>query len=268
MKSDKPFVSVAMGVRYRKSELYLLKRSISSILDQTYTDFELLICDDGSSPQAMKMLEQLTERNQRIHLIRPGNCLNLAPKLNACIRLSKGTYIARMDDDDYSAPERFEKQVHYLEENRDVSFAGCNVRLYRGGKIVGRRQFPDHPSVQDFYFVQPFIHPALMFRKEALVAAGGYSEDKHQILCEDYDLLLRLYAAGYTGVNLEEELLDYTVPQTAKGNRRMGHRWNEAVTRMARFRDLGVMPHAFPYVVKPLAVGLIPEPVLSRIKKH
>ena len=105
-----------------------------------------------------------------------------------------------------------------------------------------------------------------MFRSEALTAVNGYSEDKRCILCEDYDLLLRLYAKGFRGMNLQEALLDYTVPVTAKGGRKMRHRWNEAVTRWRRFRELGVLPGALPYVVKPLAVGLVPEPLLSRMK--
>ena len=115
--------------------------------------------------------------------------------------------------------------------------------------------------------VQPYIHPTLLFRREALAAVGGYSEEKHCILCEDYDLLLRLYAQGYSGANLQERLFDYTVPATAKGSRRMCHRWNEAVTRYRRFRQLGVLPGALPYVVKPLAVGLLPEPILRRWKE-
>ena len=81
-----------------------------------------------------------------------------------------------------------------------------------------------------------------MFRKDVLLNVGGYSEEKSCILCEDYDLLLRLYAAGYHGYNLQECLLDYTVSATAKGNRKMSHRWNEVVTRFHRFRELGVLP--------------------------
>ena len=67
-------------------------------------------------------------------------------------------------------------------------------------------------------------------------------------------------------MNLQENLLDYTLPQTAKGSRKMRHRWNETVTRYCRFRELGILPQALPYVIKPLAVGLLPEPVLRRLK--
>ena len=65
---------------------------------------------------------------------------------------------------------------------------------------------------------------------------------------------------------MQEVLFDYTIPATAKGNRKMRHRWNEAVTRYRRFGELGLLPGALPYVVKPLAVGLLPEKVLKRLK--
>ena len=105
-----------------------------------------------------------------------------------------------------------------------------------------------------------------MLRRECLEAVGNYSEEKSVLLCEDYDLLLRLYAKGYQGANLQEILFDYTVPPTAKGNRRMRHRWNESVTRWRRFGEMGLLPGALPYVVKPLVVGMLPEKLLRKVK--
>ena len=108
----------------------------------------------------------------------------------------------------------------------------------------------------------------MMFRREVLLAVGGYSEEPYCILCEDYDLLLRLYAAGYRGMNQQEVLLDYTVLGSTHSGRKMQHRWNETVTRYRRFRELGLLPEKFLYVVKPLAVGMIPTPLLIRLKRH
>ena len=143
-----------------------------------------------------------------------------------------------------------------------------NVALVRDGTSIGKRSFPEYPTVQDFYITQPYIHPALIFRREVLEAVGGYSERKSCVLCEDYDLLLRLYKKGFYGANLQEILLNYTVPVTAKGNRNMKHRWNESVVRWQRFYELGVLPGAIPYVIKPLAVGLLSESILAEIKKR
>lgn len=265
---QKPLISVLMGVYYRRSEVSLLTRSVNSILSQSVADLELLICDDGSNEDSRQWLDDAAKRDSRIRLIRKGTVFDLASKLNLCLTEAKGRWIARMDDDDYARPQRFERQLAYLEDNPQITFVGCNVNLVCDGEIVGRRTFVEYPQVQDFYFKQPFIHPSLTFKREELAAVGGYSEDKRQQLCEDYDLLLRLYGAGYRGANLQEILLDYTVPATAKGSRKMKHRWNEAVTRYQRFKELGVLPGALPYVVKPLAVGLLPEFVLKRLKKN
>lgn len=261
-----PLISVLMGVYYHRPDLALLERSVRSILDQSISALELLICDDGSSPAARAFLDGLSREDGRVRLARPGGATLLPAKLNVCLKQAQGDWIARMDDDDYAHPQRLERQLAYLQCHPEAAFVGCNVNLCRDSQAVGLRMLPEHPAVRDFYITQPYIHPALLFRREALEAVEGYSEDRRCVLCEDYDLLLRLYGAGYSGANLQEVLLDYTVPAGACGNRRMKHRWNEAVTRFRRFKQLGVLPRAWPYVLKPLAVGLLPEPVLKRLK--
>lgn len=267
MPPSEPLISVIMGVRYRRENLDLLERSIQSILDQTLKNFELLICEWDSTAAAKAQLKHFAAEDKRIRLIDGTGADTLAAKLNRCLQQATGQYIARMDDDDYSHPERFAKQVIYLKNHAEIAFVGCNVSLVRDDVCVGTRIFPARPIVRDFYMTQPYIHPALMFRREALAAVGGYSEDKHQARCEDYDLLLRLYAKGYQGSNLQELLLDYTLPADAKGNRKMRHRWNEVVTRYRRFQELGSLPKALPWVVKPIAVGLLPGCLLDRLKR-
>lgn len=263
---SKPLVSVLMGVYYHRPDIALLERSVYSILTQSVEDLELLICDDGSSSDASERLDLMAEKDARIRFIRSGSLFSLSSKLNACLEAAKGNWIARMDDDDISHPQRLEKQLSYFARHAELAFVGCNVNLYRNGQQVGVRKLPEYPAVRDFYFVQPYIHPTLVFRREALLDVHGYSEEKHCVLCEDYDLLLRLHAMDYQGGNLQETLFDYTLPNRVKGNRTMGHRWNEAVTRYRRFRELKVLPQAWPYVVKPLAVGLVPEFALKKLK--
>lgn len=267
-QEDNPLISVLMGVYYRRKDTTLLCRSIRSILEQSNGDFELLICDDGSTEEAKRVVDRFAEKDKRIHPVRPGGKYTLAEKLNACLHQARGELIARMDDDDYAHPDRFEKQAACLKSHPEISFLGSNVLIWDGSRITGERVFPEYPEVKDFLFRQPFIHPSMMFRKEVLLAVGGYSEEPHCILCEDYDLLLRLYTAGYRGMNQQEALLDYTVLKTAHSGRRMQHRWNETVTRYRRFRELGLLPGKLLYVVKPLAVGMIPTPLLIRLKRH
>ena len=173
-----------------------------------------------------------------------------------------------MDDDDYSLPNRFEKQLNFLHIHSDVDFVGCNVILVRDGVNTGHRNLPGYPTKEDFQFVQPYIHPTIIFKKTAIDTIGGYSEDKRQVLCEDYDLLLRLYEKGFRGSNLQEYLFEYTLPSKGKSSRKFRHRVNEAITRWERFKALNMLPKALPYVVKPLIVGLIPASQLEKLKEH
>lgn len=265
-RDERPVVSVIMGVFYRRESISYLQRAVNSLLSQTYVDFELLISDDGSTQEAVEYLNMCAQQDSRILLIRGVRNTSLPTKLNACFAVSKGNYIARMDDDDFSHPDRIEKQVAFLEEHSQITFAGCCINLMTEYGVLGQKYFPARPVVKNFYMTQPYIHPALIFRREALAAVGAYSESPVCDHCEDYDLLLRLYAKGYVGANLQEVLLDYTVPNV-RGNRTMRHRLNEAVIRYRRFRELHCLPWALPFVVKPVVVGLLPSAVLSRIKR-
>lgn len=260
-------ISVIMGVRCGTEKKPLLERAVRSVLSQTRVDFELLICDDGSSREIMRILEEYSAHDDRIKLLRSCDRLTLAQKLNYCLAHAEGRYVARMDDDDYSLPQRFEKQVEYLAEHEDIAFVGCNTDVLACGKKIGEYVFPEQPSAKDFLFTQPFIHSAIMFRLEVLNEVGGYSENTDCILCEDYELLMRMYAQGLRGANLDERLLKYTVAPELKTNRTLRHRWNECVTRYKSFRINGLLPLYFVYVIKPLAVWLVPSKLLCAIKK-
>ena len=264
---DKPTLSVIMGVLQTDGDLRLLRRSVDSILNQTWRDFEFLICDDGSCPAVQRFLEACSRDDSRVRLVRGCERRDLAPKLNACLAQARGCYIARMDGDDYSFPKRFDAQLSFLRAHPDIAFVGSNVELFRDGAYAGTWRFPERPAVGDFYIRQPFIHPALVFRRDALASVGFYSEERRCIKCEDYDLLLRLYEKHCFGVNLQQFLLRYTLTADPMGNRTMRDRMNETRTRWVRFRALNLFPGALPFVVKPVAAGLLPAGIITRIKK-
>lgn len=260
-------VSVAMGVCYRRQELCLLERAVKSILQQSYDHLEFLICENGSTDKAKELLKQYAERDSRIRLIDGTGTFLLSEKLNRCIKAARGSWIARQDDDDCSHRERLEKQIDFLQKNAQYEFVGCNVRIEQDASVLGVRQFPQIPTVEDFLFVQPFIHPALVFRQKCLEEVGGYLESRCYNGCEDYDLLLRLYQAGYQGANLPDVCFTYHIPSAGTSNRTLSMRYNEVRVRWRHFRTLKLLPKGLPYVFKPLAVGLLPTRVLSGLKK-
>lgn len=265
-KENKPIISVAMGVCYRRGNTQLLERAIKSILAQSFFEFEFLICENGSNEMAKEIIEKLALEDPRIKIIDGEGAFKLSEKLNRCIYHASGIFIARMDDDDFSEPLRFEKQIKFLEYNPEISFVGSNVKLYQDGKYVGVRLFPERPQTKDFLFVQPFIHPSVIFRKDNLLDIGGYCEHNYCDGCEDYDLFLRMYKAGYYGANLQEPIFDYTIQSVGTTNRSFVMRVNEVRTRYKRFFELGFLPKKILYVIKPIVVGLIPIRLVSKIK--
>lgn len=264
----KPVVSVIMGVRFQSIDIAPLKRSVDSILAQSFSNFELIICEKESSIEAKEYLNIMSEQERRVRLIDGSGTNHLGGQLNRCIECAEGRFLARMDDDDYSYSARLEKQLEFLAENEDIAFVGSNVRLIQNDVPVGNRILPSRPVIKDFLFVQPFIHPALMFRADDVRAVGGYSDASDRRGCEDYDLLLRMYGAGFAGANIEQTLLDYSLPPRGTSHRNIKLRINEVKTRWQLFGKLGILPKGLPYVIKPLAVGLIPLPILERIKQQ
>lgn len=106
--------------------------AIKSIVEQTYTNWEFVICDDGSSDGSYELLKKYEESDNRFKVIQNNGNKGLPYTLNHCLECCTGEYIARMDDDDYCYPDRFEKQVKFLEEHADVSFISSCVDLWDG----------------------------------------------------------------------------------------------------------------------------------------
>ena len=265
--ANTPIVSVIMGV-YNAGDGRRLEQAVQSILAQTLQDWELIICDDGSTDGTPTRLQALQGRDGRIKVLYSGINRKLAAALNRCIDCAGGRYIARMDDDDVSHPERLEKQLRFMEAHPEISFCGTSAQYFSDEGVWGQRCPPARPTKADFLFSNPFIHPSMIIRREALVAVGGYSEEKIMRRAEDYDLWMRLYAAGYEGANLQEILFDYREDKDSFKKRAYRYRVDEARVRLRGFRAMGMLfPTGWIYVLKPFLVGLIPSTWMIAWKK-
>lgn len=264
-RTESPLVSVIMGVRYQRENLSLLKRAIDSILNQTYTNFEFLICENGSNDKALELLASFAKKDARIHLIDGTGTKTLAEKLNRCIQEAKGIWIARMDDDDVSYPERFKYQLEFLQKSKKLSGVGTWVREV-GGEQNYIRRLPEKPQLSDFRLRLPFVHPTLMLSRTALLSICGYSESVWQIGCDDYELLMRMYEKGYEIENIPMVLLDYSIISSQMCARPYWLFLNEFFTRIKCFYKAGKLPQWIFWAIKPLLVGLIPRKVLYELK--
>ena len=196
-------VSVLMPV-YNTDEKFL-RRAIESILEQTYHDFEFLIMNDCSSDPRVEDVV-LSYEDKRIRYIKNSNNLGISGARNKLIELARGEYLAVMDHDDVSLPERLQKEADYLDEHPEIGVVGCAVR-YIGTSKFRRLPEDDNELREALVFYSPFCHPATMIRKSVLqknkiVYEAAFSP------AEDYALWSRLM--GVTKfANLPEVLFEY-----------------------------------------------------------
>ena len=262
-----PRVSILMGSYNPRRKQYLYA-AVHSLIRQSFSDWELLVYDDGSDKASAKILQEACQIDGRIRYLR-GDCnKGLSHALNQCILHARGDYLARMDDDDLSLPKRLQTQVDFLDSHPEYQWVGCAAWLFDGGSIWGKQRKPAVPQAKDFLFNSPYIHPTVMFRRQALTQAGGYSESPAVLQCEDYELFLRLHAQGMRGYNLPDILFCYREGRSAYRKRSYARRIREAEVRLQGFRKLGILtPLTAGYVLKPLLIGLIPTPLYAFFKR-
>lgn len=260
-----PRVSVICAA-FNMEKVFSFRDSISSILTQTFYDFELIACDDGSTDRTFDILTEYARADGRIKLLKNSANLGLAASLNRCIEYSSGEYIARHDFDDLSHPQRLCRQVEYLDKNPSVDILGTGVFLFDKNGVYSKRSFPKEVRGEDFLFSSPFMHGSVMMRRNALLAVGGYRVSRLTRRTEDYELFMRLCRIS-RGENLRERLYFYLEDEDTKKRRRYRYRIDEAIIRARGFYSLGLLPRGILYVVKPLIVGLIPGGILNLLKR-
>jgi len=246
-------ISVIMGVHNGVSGL---RNAIASITEQTYQNWEFIICDDGSSDGSLRCLREYKD-DRRFIIIQNNENMGLAATLNHCIEYCGGEFIARMDADDLSYPDRFERQLKELHEHPEISFISSSADIFNGAKITGRRILKRYPTKYDLIWNSAFIHPATMFRARDLRAVGGYRVAKETVRGQDYDLFMRMYGAGYRGANLQEPVFRYTVDERNIRRRTFKARVGEAKIRKAGYKAMGIWPWAAPMTLKPFAAFVL-----------
>lgn len=187
-----------------------LAESISSILNQTYLNLELLIINDGSKDKSLEIIEKFSKVDNRINYYSQQN-LGLTKSLNKGIKLAKGDWLARIDSDDKARPRRLELQIDYAKKN-DLGLVGCQSNIINPeGLFKSHTKIPiSHKKLCiNLYKQKPvFSHSSVLFKKELAISLGGYRETMQ--MAQDYDLWLRISevskigAIKYTGILIRE----------------------------------------------------------------
>ena len=196
-------VSVLVGI-YNCADT--LGQCIESVLSQTYPNIELILCDDCSSDNTYDVAKSYADKDPRIRLIRNEQNIKLGRTLNHCLEVATGEYCARLDGDDYCAPDRFEKQVRFLNENPEYDCVGTFMQIIDGVKNDKVRKVPPYPTIEFLAQSNPCCHATMMMRTEALRSIKGYDVRPETERIEDVDMFWRFYLAGHKAANILEPL--------------------------------------------------------------
>lgn len=243
-----PLVSVIIPVY--NAEKYI-DECIASILNQTYPNIEVIICEDCSTDSTWQHLKKYGE-DPRIEILQNSRNIYQAASRNRCIKKCSGEFIMVQDADDIAEPERIRKLLAVFEDGIDFVGSGCYLFDENGifDKLYGRRQYP---VVNDLLRGMPFVHASMMFRKECLELVGGYRVSRETIRGEDYDLIMRLYAKGFRGKNIEDLLYGYRVNSATYARRTFRARLKECIVRYKGYEANHILfPFGWLYTGRPI----------------
>ena len=265
-----PRVSVIMGI-YNCA--HTLDEALVSLLNQTYKDFEVIMCDDGSTDDTAKIAQEyVIKYPNRFVLLQNHNNLGLNKTLNRCLKKAKGEYSARMDGDDISLPERIKKEVDALDAHPEFAVVSTPMIYFDETGDWGKGTAIEYPQISDFIHHSPFFcHAPCMIRKDVFISVGGYSEDSRTIRFEDCHLWYKIYAAGYKGFNLTDPLYKMRDDSNAYKRRTLRSRMNASYVKYVGFKMLHMPWYNYFFVLesfmKNLAIGIIPTKLYYKLHR-
>ena len=212
---SEPRVSVLLPI-YNGARF--LGATLDSVLAQTLPDFELIAVDDGSTDKSADILAEFSKRDSRIKVVRKENS-GISETLNEGLRWARAAFVARIDSDDLMFPHRIEQQTAFLQASPEIAFCSSAVSLIDGqGNTFGESRLPPATKGELQEMIErrvpiSFTHPAVMYRRGAVIAAGGYNKIYEP--CEDLELFSRLILRGAIGLVIPETLTAYRVHGTS-----------------------------------------------------
>ena len=262
--NEEPLISVIIPTFNAANTI---KRCVDSVLKQTYNKIEIICCDDCSTDNTVEILNEYSSPSFKV-LVNEKN-MRAAFSRNRCIEIAKGDYIAQIDDDDYCAPERIEKQLEFLIEHKEYDFVGSGIYYFDENGVWGKslREVGYQPQKEDFLRNSVFANPTMMYRLAALKKVGGYRVAQETRRSQDYDLHMRLYAANLKGYIMSERLVFYYRGKNSYPKIKYKYRIDEAKLRYRNYKSLGLLPQGVLFALKPLIVGLVPARIADYLKK-
>lgn len=263
-QKDNPLVSIIMGA-YNCDKF--VGRSIDSVLNQTYTNWELIICDDASIDNTYSILKEYAEKDKRILILKNESNLKLAASLNRCLSVAKGKYVARLDADDECLKNRLKLQVEYLEKHKNIDVVGSSRILFNELGDYGIAHSNENPTKDTLLFDTPFAHPTIMMKKTTYDYLGGYNTEKDTMRCEDLDLWFRFYENGFVGKNLDIPLYRYHLSEDDYKKRSIKAAIGTTKVFVKGYKKIRIPFYKYVFALKPVIVAMIPNRIMYIIQK-
>ena len=262
---SKPRVSVLIGIYNCASTL---QEALESLYSQTFQDFEIILCDDGSVDNTYEVALINQRKYDNIVLLRNEMNLGLNATLNKCLAKAQGEYLARMDGDDISLPTRFEKQVQFLDSHSEYAVVSTPMIYFDENGEYRRGKGKGIIKAHDFINGSPICHAPSMIRTKVMKAVGGYSVNEKLLRVEDYHLWFKMFAAGHKLFMMNECLYMMRDDQNAFHRRTIKARLNETYVKSIGFRMIGLPFYYQLYALRPILIGLLPKSIYAWLHKR
>lgn len=264
--SSSPRITVLMAIYNCAPTLF---EALDSLMAQTYQRFKVVLCDDCSTDNtyevARKYIEQFPDK---FILIRNDTNRKLPYSLNRCLEYADTEYVARMDGDDISKPERFEKEITFLDRHKEYVIVSTAMEYFDENGIFKVGHPVERPSKENFIGSTPHAHAPAMIRTSVILSVGGYTDERWTRRGQDVHLWAKIYSKGYRGYNLTESLYMMRDDISAYKRRSVKEavfavRRNYEIYRLMNISYLNVYG-----LIRPLLVALLPKFIYDKVHRQ
>lgn len=255
-------VSVLMGI-YNCA--HTLQEALDSLYAQTYQGFKIILCDDGSKDDTLKIAEENAKKHENVIVIKNEHNMGLNYTLNHCLEYADTEFCARMDGDDTCHPTRFEKEIKFLDEHPEYAIVSTTMHHFDEMGIFRTGMASGEPKPSDYPKGVPFNHAPCMIRTSAYKTVGGYNVSGKLLRQEDYHLWLKMYEKGFRGYMLNEPLYNMRDDRNAYARRNWISRRNEAYVKYLACKMLHLPFWYYMYCLKPIILYIMPQWLYKRL---
>ena len=249
-------ISVLMGI-YNCAPY--LQEALDSLYAQTYQDFKILLCDDGSTDDTYIIAQKNAKEHDNIVLIRNEQNMGLNYTLNHCLHFADTEYCARMDGDDISLPTRFEKEIAFLDSHPEYAVVSAPMIYFDEQGEFRRGKGKGDIKAEDFVQGTPICHAPCMYRLDAVKSVDGYTVDKKLLRVEDYHLWFKMFAKGYKLFMMDECLYKMRDDRNALARRTWKTRLNGVYVKHIGYKMIGLPWYKQIYIFVPIVKQLVPS---------